>query len=258
MLEPWGMKITTLDEPLHFWEVLQSSKPDLLILDVDMPEINGIELCGAVRSAPDWQELPILFLTAHREPETIEQVFAVGADDYATKPIVGSELLTRISNRLERTYWRQKLVDRDPLTGLANRSRSTRDLEDLREPQQVFTFGILTVTELRQINIQYGHQSGDRVLHRVGNLLQSALGGAEVLGYWGYGEFAIGIPELNKQQTSDRLAEILKTLRQQIFTALDGERFQVSCRLALAEYPLDGLTLQSLYQFASKQINHGT
>lgn len=252
LLEPWGMKITTLDEPLRFWEVLQSTNPDLLILDVDMPEINGIELCSAVRSAPDWQELPILFLTTHREKETIDRVFAVGADDYVSKPIVGSELLTRISNRLERIYWRQRFIDRDPVTGLANRSRSTKDLQSLREHQQIFTLGILTLTELRQINIKYGHQTGDRVLHRMGSLLQSALGGAEILGYWGCGEFTIAIPELNKTEASDRMSDLLKTLRQQIFTSSNGERFQITCHLALAEYPLNGLTIESLYQFASK------
>jgi diguanylate cyclase (GGDEF)-like protein len=248
MLEPWGMKITTLEEPLRFWEVLQSSKPDLLILDVDMPEINGIELCSAVRSAPEWQELPILFLTARRDAETIEQVFAVGADDYATKPIVGSELLTRISNRLERTYWRRKLVDRDLVTGLANRSRSTRDLEYLIQRQQRFTFGILSVNELRQINVKYGHQTGDRVLSRVGNLLQPSFNDAEILSYWGYGEFIIGLPDFNKTETSERLSDILKTLRQQIFTASDGDRFQITSSLGLVEYPLEGSTLPSLYQ----------
>jgi diguanylate cyclase (GGDEF)-like protein len=256
MLEPWGMKITTLEEPLRFWEVLQSSKPDLLILDVDMPEINGIELCSAVRSAPEWQELPILFLTARRDAETIEQVFGVGADDYATKPIVGSELLTRISNRLERTYWRRKLVDRDLVTGLTNRARSTRDLEYLIQHQQMFTFGILSVNELRQINIQYGHQTGDRILSRIGNLLQSSFNDDEIISYWGYGEFIIGIPEFNQTETSDRLAETLKTLRQQIFTASNGDRFQITSRLALVEYPLDGLTLSSLYQINCQSIEN--
>jgi diguanylate cyclase (GGDEF)-like protein len=256
MLEPWGMKIATLEEPLRFWEVLQSSKPDLLILDVDMPEINGIELCSAVRSAPEWQELPILFLTARRDAKTIEEVFAIGADDYATKPIVGSELLTRISNRLERTYWRRKLVDRDLVTGLANRSRSTLDLEYLIQHQQMFTFGILTIDELHKINIKYGHQTGDRIISRVGNLLHSSFNGAEILSYWGYGEFIIGIPELNKTEVSDRLAEILKTLRQQIFTASDGDRFQITSHLALVEYPFDGSTLQSLYQIGCKRTEN--
>ncbi|MFW6359717.1 MAG: response regulator [Chroococcales cyanobacterium] len=69
-----------------------------LILDVEMPQMSGIELCQEIRQHSHWQALPILFLTAHSEREIIEQVFRVGADD-----VVGEELLTRITNRLERT-----------------------------------------------------------------------------------------------------------------------------------------------------------
>ncbi|MCP6757226.1 MAG: response regulator [Fischerella sp. CENA71] len=102
MLEPWGIRMTGLAKPLGFWEVLEAIAPDLVILDVEMPQINGIELCQAVRTDPKWRGLPILFLTAHREIETVQQVFAVGADDYVLKPVVGEELLTRIIHRLER------------------------------------------------------------------------------------------------------------------------------------------------------------
>ncbi|KOP24619.1 multi-component transcriptional regulator [Hapalosiphon sp. MRB220] len=102
ILEPWGIRMTGLAKPLGFWEVLEAIAPDLVILDVEMPEINGIEICQAVRTDPKWRGLPILFLTAHQEIETVQQVFAVGADDYVLKPVVGEELLTRIIRRLER------------------------------------------------------------------------------------------------------------------------------------------------------------
>jgi len=72
-----------------------------------------------------------------------------------------------------------------------------------------------------------------------------------ILGYWSNGEFVVGMPGLTKVEASDRLFELLTTLRQQIFTAPDRNRFQVTCSYALTEYPADGLTLQSLYQAAS-------
>ncbi|MGL6337790.1 MAG: response regulator, partial [Waterburya sp.] len=103
LLEPWGIRVTTLETPVNFWSVLQATTPDLVILDIEMPEINGIELCQALRSDPNWQELPILFLTARQDVETIEQVFAVGGDDYISKPVVGAELIARINNRLDRS-----------------------------------------------------------------------------------------------------------------------------------------------------------
>ncbi|AFY35273.1 response regulator [Calothrix sp. PCC 7507] len=102
LLSPWGLKVITLDDPRKFWETLEAVKPDMLILDVEMPYINGIELCQVVRSDRHWSELPILFLTVHHDAEILHQVFSVGADDFVSKPIVGPELVTRMINRLER------------------------------------------------------------------------------------------------------------------------------------------------------------
>ncbi|MBD2361669.1 response regulator [Anabaena minutissima FACHB-250] len=102
LLHPWGLKVFTLDDPRRFWETLKAETPDLLILDVEMPYTNGIELCQVVRNDAQWSELPILFLTVHSDAEIVNQVYSVGADDFVSKPIVGPELVTRIINRLER------------------------------------------------------------------------------------------------------------------------------------------------------------
>ncbi len=102
LLEPWGLHITTLENPQQFWEVLESCAPDLLVLDVEMPGFTGIDLCRAVRNDLRWGDLPVLFLTAHTDTELIHEAFAAGADDYIRKPIVAPELVTRIISRLER------------------------------------------------------------------------------------------------------------------------------------------------------------
>ena len=101
-LQPWGLELTTLSEPQHFWEVLEDVEPDALVLDIEMPEINGIELCQILRSDPRWQCLPILFLSVHQDEKTRELAFARGADDYICKPVTGSTLANRILNRLRR------------------------------------------------------------------------------------------------------------------------------------------------------------
>jgi DNA-binding response OmpR family regulator len=110
ILQPWGFQLTTLDEPQNFWEVLETTCPDLLILDLEMPGYSGIELCLAVRNDLRWSKLPVLFLTAHSEPEIVRQMFVAGADDYVNKPIVEPELIARILNRLERIKLRYKLA----------------------------------------------------------------------------------------------------------------------------------------------------
>ncbi|HEY9644628.1 MAG TPA: response regulator, partial [Coleofasciculaceae cyanobacterium] len=104
---PWGLQVTPLLDPNRFWEVLTHTSPDLLILDVEMPGFNGIELCQVVRNDPHWGNLPILFLTAHQDVETLVQAFAAGGDDYIRKPILEPELIARVLNRLEPGQIRQ-------------------------------------------------------------------------------------------------------------------------------------------------------
>jgi len=102
LLEPWGLQVTTLADPRQFWNTLEATSPNLLILDIEMPHHSGIELCQAVRDHDRWGGLPIMVLTAHQDAETVNQVFAAGADDFVSKPIVGPELVSRILHRLER------------------------------------------------------------------------------------------------------------------------------------------------------------
>lgn len=94
--------LVPMTEPARLWEELGRAVPDLVILDVEMPAVDGIEICTALRADPRYMSLPILVLTASRQKNVIDRVFAAGADDFVAKPIVASELMTRILNRLRR------------------------------------------------------------------------------------------------------------------------------------------------------------
>ncbi|MBD1805972.1 response regulator [Microcoleus sp. FACHB-SPT15] len=109
LLRPWGFQVTNLNEPQRFWEVLTATTPDLLVLDLEMPTFSGIDLCQVVRQDPQWGDLPILVVTAHTDAESIQRVFAAGADDFINKPVVGPELVTRVTSHIERVRLRQKL-----------------------------------------------------------------------------------------------------------------------------------------------------
>ncbi len=264
ILEPWGIKVSTLTESLHFWEILQATQPDLVILDVEMPQINGIELCQAIRSDPDWQELPVLFLTARQDAKTIQQIFEIGGDDYIAKPVVGAELIARINNRLDRSRLLHKLATQDPLTRLSNRTQSSRQIESLLQQaqklNQPFCLAVLKITDLQQINFKYGHGIGDRILAQWGKLIRATSRNDDITGYWDNGDFMIGMPNLDKTQAKEHLSELLTSLRKQIFTAPESveiakqvqktqpERFQVAFDCAVAEFTKDGTTIHSLYQ----------
>jgi PleD family two-component response regulator len=101
ILHPWGFELTLLNHPQQFWGTLEQVQPDLVILDVEMPEVSGIELCQVVRHDEQWGDLPILFLSAHTDDATLHKIFTVGADDYVSKPVRAVELVSRVLRRLE-------------------------------------------------------------------------------------------------------------------------------------------------------------
>ena len=107
LLKPWGLEVITLTEPQRFWEMLVTTSPSLVILDLEMPQVSGLELCRVVRQDIQWGDLPILVVTAHTDAESLQQAFTVGADDFITKPVLGPELVTRVLSRIERTRLRR-------------------------------------------------------------------------------------------------------------------------------------------------------
>jgi DNA-binding response OmpR family regulator len=109
LLQPWGLRVKTLQDPQQFWEVLTTTTPDLLVIDLEMPTYSGVDLCRVVRQDPKWGNLPILVVTAHTDLESIQQVFAAGADDFIGKPVVGPELVTRVISRIDRSRLQQEL-----------------------------------------------------------------------------------------------------------------------------------------------------
>ncbi|GAB4143012.1 MAG: response regulator [Cyanobacteria bacterium J069] len=102
MLTRWEVHPYTLKQPEQFWETLSAIAPGLLILDVEMPQISGVQICQVVRSDRTWDRLPIIFLTGHQDMATIQQLLSVGADDCLTKPFTEAELISRLCYRLSR------------------------------------------------------------------------------------------------------------------------------------------------------------
>jgi len=109
VLTEQGLAAVTLSEPQRFWEVFTATSPNLVLLDLEMPQVSGLELCRVVRQDAHWGDVPILVVTAHTDATLIQQAFTAGADDFITKPVLIAELMTRVLNRLERTQFRQPL-----------------------------------------------------------------------------------------------------------------------------------------------------
>lgn len=262
LLEPWGLQVTILNDTQRLWEELDAVIPDLLVLDVQMPDTNGIELCQIIRSNPRWAWLPILFLTGQRDAETIQNVFAAGGDDYVSKPVVAPELITRIFNRLERARLLREQAETDTLTGLPNRHRSSQDIDKFihlaSQYQQPFCLAVVTLDKLSQINRDYGHRLGDQMLRKLAYILRQELRSEDVVSRWNGAEFIIGMYGINRGEGTDWLAEVLELFQQIEFSTSDIDTYQndnqnqifSTFSAGVVQYPEDGKNIQSLYKQA--------
>jgi diguanylate cyclase (GGDEF)-like protein len=256
LLEPWGFKVSILENPQRFWETLEISAPDLLIMNLDMPNLNAIELCQVIRNNVRWGGLPILLLVDSIDAATMHKVFAAGADDFVSKPIVGPELVTRVLHRLERIKLQQNLAEIDPLTKLYNRHRATQDLNKLlrlsSRYNQSMCLAILDLDNFKQVNNTFGHGVGDTVLRQLAQLLQQSFRGEDVVSHWCGDEFVVGLYGMTRSHGLQRLLQVIETLHKQKFSATEHSEFQVTVSMGIAQYPEDGSDLQTLYQSATK------
>ncbi|MGA9377776.1 MAG: response regulator [Phormidium sp.] len=269
VLEPEGYSLILLENGQQFWEVLEQTVPDLLILDVELhgcptgneisatSELNGFDLCQIIRNDPQWHNLPILFLSAHTDRETVLQGFEAGADDFLYKPIVPTDLLIRIRKRLEQGKIRRQ-TELDSLTGVSNRGKSMQDITRLLRlavrQQQPFSLAVLDLDQFKLVNDRYGHEMGDRVLNYFGQLLNQSFRMEDVVGRWGGEEFVVGMYGISKQNGVKRLEKMLNTFRNIKFNARNGSEFQVTFSAGISQFIEDGEDLQTLYRAADKTL----
>jgi diguanylate cyclase (GGDEF)-like protein len=258
LLSRAGVRVTTVSDPLRVVEVLEETTPDLIVFDVDMPHLSGIELCRLVRRDSRWSSLPVVFLTSHRDPDVVTRIFAAGADDYVSKPIVGPELTTRIMNRIERTRLQRSLAETDALTGLVNRHRANQVLDHylrLATRQGApLCLAVIDVDGFKQINDRYGHLVGDDVLRRLGVLLGHMFRSDDVVARWGGEEFLVGMYGMSPQHGVRRMTEVLELVRREWFVTEGGIEFQITFSAGLAYFPNQGQTTAELFRAADAAL----
>lgn len=251
LLEPWGFKVHTLADANLFWQTLVTVSPDLLILDVEMPDISGLELCQVVRNDPYWHTLPIIFLTAHTEAEIINQMFALGADDFVSKPVIGPELVVRLVNRLDRMQLSQRLGEVDALTQAYQRLPAMFRLDQqLQQSQeQPLCIVLVKITNLRKINHDYDLATGDAVLHHVGQHLGQGWGLEAVVARWSGNEFLIGLSGVSADEAAHHVLHRCERCLQN-----SRKPVAISLAMGIARHPEAGTTLSALYKRADQAL----
>lgn len=257
LLQPHDLEVFTLSEPGRFWETLEKVEPELLILDVDMPAINGLELCRTVRNDPRWSGLAVIFASARVDADAVELMFDAGADDCIAKPRVGHELLARVSNRLQRVRLYRTRAETDGLTGLSNRVTCEEGLKRLVALSERFgepvSVVMLDIDHFKLVNDTHSHAAGDRVLRRVGGHLQREFRGEDVVGRWGGEEFMVGLRGVTRAVVVARLTDMQARLSEEEFSCREGT-FRVSFSAGVAEYPLDGSDIDAACHAADEAL----
>jgi len=220
ILEPWGMQVTTCNDPRQARKMLSDVKPDLMVLDFEMPEMNGLEVCEQTRNDMNTATLPILFLTAHRDADTMQKVFSAGADDYVSKPVIAPELMTRIFNRLERSQLFREQSQRDLLTQCWNQAGSQEQFELLIQESerlhQPVCFGVIGIQNLLSLTRKLGYLASERILTGIADTLRATLPTDSAIARWDSGEFVILMPGMDarsgQQFLTSTIAQVKHTL----------------------------------------------
>lgn len=253
-----GMAVTAVNDPLRFWTVLDETKPNLILLDLEMPKISGTELCRVVRSDSRWSELPVIFLTGHTDQASVQRVFAAGADDYVGKPFVPAELMMRIENRLNGVKARRAPVETDPLTGLPIAHKATEQIDRFlrlaRRKSDPYSIAVLQVDAFASLASTFGRGTGDVVLRAIGELLPKSFRAEDIVGWWGGADFTIGMYGCTKEYAAIKLTQVLSKIADQNFLSEDGRRVHVACSGGVAQYQTDGDSVTAMREEALKAL----
>lgn len=188
-LEEAGIRVTEAADGEEAIVQFERDKPDLIFLDVDMPKLNGFEVCSKIRCVPEGQNIPILIATGADDRESIDQGFRSGATQYKTKPINWSLLSRDVRYMLRsaenftalqaREAEVQHLAYFDLLTGLPNRSSFLTFLEQCASAPAAddtpLGLMILNINHFKRINDSLGHEVGDQILVTMANRLRETL-----------------------------------------------------------------------------------
>ncbi|WP_309895157.1 response regulator [Archangium sp.] len=252
------VEVVGIGDPYRLVEALAEHRPDLLLLDVEMPGPSGFDLCRIVRSMPEWREMPILFITTHTGVEFRVAAFRSGADDYLAKPVLREELWARVQSRLERTRLARERAERDALTGLLLRRPFLDNLRarlaDAQRLSRPLTLGFLDVDHFKKVNDTHGHLAGDRVLMQMGRLLATRFRREDLRCRWGGEEFVVALLGATADRARDILARTAAELSRIEFEGDKGQRFRVTFSAGLAETPGDGADLEMLLRLADERL----
>lgn len=197
-------------------------QPDLILLDVLMPDIDGFELIKSLKHHAQTSAIPVIFITALSDTNNEEQGLRLGACDYIYKPFHATIVQARVQLHLQLARQRkllEQLAHIDPLTGIANRRKYDQVREQLwrtavRQRSQL-SMVMLDIDHFKEFNDHYGHAAGDKILHQVANCLKQSLKRPnDFIARYGGEEFVILLPDCEEAGSRQLIDNCLTAIRQ--------------------------------------------
>ncbi|MEY3866779.1 MAG: hypothetical protein RLZZ338_670 [Cyanobacteriota bacterium] len=220
LLESQGYSVACALNAEEALQRLDAIQPDLILLDLFMPYVNGLELCKQIKTNPLYQEIPIIFLTVSSDEEHIISAFENGAADYVKQPCNSKEVLARLDVHIklrqqtiflrnardelwEANLTLEKLSLTDPLTGLPNRRSAMASLSQIWaesiENNLPLVCMMIDADYFKEVNDNYGHDQGDIVLIKLATTLKDSIRTDDIVSRLGGDEFMIICPNTNHE-----------------------------------------------------------
>ncbi len=215
ILESGGYEVAVCADPKRFETALREFRPDLVLMDILLPDISGYDLVRYLRQDERNAALPVLFLTTESQMQSRFRSAQVGGDDHLTKPIVPPVLLSVVASRLERARFLKNLLNRDGLTRLFTHTALIERAQALhaqkgRDPSRHFAWVMIDLDHFKSVNDRFGHPVGDRVLATLAALLRRRLRQSDTIGRYGGEEFVVlfeGLPEKEVVHLMERVLD---------------------------------------------------
>jgi len=234
--------------------IIKNEKIDLILLDIMMPGFNGYEVCKILKSNPDTENIPIIFITAKTDEDSIEKAYEVGGVDYVTKPFKPRELTARVRTQLKLadllSYF-DKLASYDEMTGIYNRRKFFElGLERFKIKEKKLFAVMIDIDKFKQVNDTYGHHFGDKVIKIVAKTIENHLNEDAIFGRIGGEEFAI----LYFIDSKELILKSIENIRHQVekLNIVTDNNEIVKCTISegISERLEDTLNLDALLQKA--------
>jgi two-component system, cell cycle response regulator len=249
-----GYEVLTAERGEEAITRVHEDAPDLILLDIMMPDMDGYEVARRIRAERDLPYIPIIVVTARDSTEDKVTGLDAGADDYLTKPINFPELearvrsmlrIKRLQDQLEATNRElEQLSISDGLTGLFNHRHLHEILADeyerSRRTEKPMSVVMLDLDRFKEVNDTYGHQAGDRVLEELAAILRECAREIDKLGRYGGEEFMAILPDSDPEAGAVFAERVRELVENQQFDIQADEPLRMTISAGVASYPAHG------------------